>query len=231
LTVVNRGPAEATGVRVTDSVPRSRADVLSVRPSQGTCARGRPTACILGSIASGSRATIRLRVRSKRTGYLTNAARVISDVADPAGANNRDEARTRIRAGRTGVTLHKTPSSQTVRSNKLLRYRIRLRSTGPATAHDVRVCDLAPATLAVGRAPGARFRRGRPCWIVHELPAGGRRTFRLTARATVDSGTITNTATVRGANVARRRARATVRIQPAGAGRCAARACSPPALR
>jgi uncharacterized repeat protein (TIGR01451 family) len=222
LTVTNAGPATATGVRVADALT-GRADVLSARASQGTCTRRPAVGCELGDIAAGGRATITIRVRPMRTGDLTNAATVTATSTDPNAANNRAEVGNRVRAGSTRVSVSKTASTQRVRGGQRFSYRIAVRSRGPATAVDLRVCDRPPSALVLVGAPGARVRGGRACWTVRRLDEGKRRTFTLTVRATAlaDAERVTNTVRVRGDNVRAVAAQEAVRVAP-GATACPA---------
>ncbi len=87
ITVDNAGPADATNVVVTDTLP---AGVTLV--STAGCAEdptGVPT-CSLGDITSGSNAsyTIAVTVDGGTIGTITNMASVTSDVNDPNAGNN-----------------------------------------------------------------------------------------------------------------------------------------------
>ena len=222
ITVSNAGPATATGVQVTDAIT-GRADVLSIRTSDGTCTRKPAISCRLHDIAPGGRAAILLRVRPMRTGNLTNVATVASTSTDPNAANNRAQVRERVRAGNTRVTVSKTASRASVRGGQRFTYRIVVRSRGPATAVDLRVCDKPPSELVLVGASGARVRNGRACWTVPRLDEGERRTFEVSVRAGVfaTAQRVTNTARVKGDNANAVAAHETVRIGP-GATACPA---------
>lgn len=89
LTVDNLGPAAATGVVVTDTLP---AGVTLVATSG--CAEdpvGVPT-CTLGDIANGAAAaySIEVTVNANAAGVLVNTATATAQNADPATGNNTD---------------------------------------------------------------------------------------------------------------------------------------------
>ncbi len=67
------------------------------------------------------------------------------------------------------------------------------------------------------RATGARFRKGQACWTIPYLGAGERKTMRIVARTdrSDQARTVRNTVVLTGRNVKRRKASATVRIDPA----------------
>jgi uncharacterized repeat protein (TIGR01451 family) len=87
LTVIDRGPAAATGVKVTDALPGGLT-VLSSSASQGSCSGEANLTCAIGSLASGARATITIQVRPLTFANLTNTAFASGDQADPNVANN-----------------------------------------------------------------------------------------------------------------------------------------------
>lgn len=99
IQVQNLGPDAATGVTVTDQLPKS-VDFLSA--SGGKCThKGKKVSCDLGGIGvpgvdySGS-STITLSVIPRRVGTITNTASVKGDQQDPVAANNSATATTRV---------------------------------------------------------------------------------------------------------------------------------------
>jgi uncharacterized repeat protein (TIGR01451 family) len=100
--VENLGPAPATGVTVTDSLPRG-VDLVSAVGPAGPCAlQGGKLTCAVGSLAplgvnyGGSPAAVTIVVVPRQAGSITNTARVKGDQKDPAHANDKATATTRV---------------------------------------------------------------------------------------------------------------------------------------
>jgi uncharacterized repeat protein (TIGR01451 family) len=99
LTVSNAGPATATNVSVTDPLP-ANVSFISATPSQGSCTQAAGTvSCGLGTLASGSQATITIQVSPTAKGSLTNTARVSADQSDPTSGDNTASVTTRALTG------------------------------------------------------------------------------------------------------------------------------------
>jgi len=92
LTVMNSGPATATGVALVDRLPD--AVFVSATASQGSCARdgkGRrdgTLTCDLGSLAAGATATVTIVVTTSREGTIVNTASVRANEPDGDQADN-----------------------------------------------------------------------------------------------------------------------------------------------
>jgi uncharacterized repeat protein (TIGR01451 family) len=95
--VRNSGPQTATGVELTDHLPKS-VRWRSVNWSQGNCkVSGSTVTCDLGDLPSGSTATVRIVVKPTQKGRITNTASVTSaSPDDPNLANNTASASTRV---------------------------------------------------------------------------------------------------------------------------------------
>jgi uncharacterized repeat protein (TIGR01451 family) len=84
----NAGPAAATNVVVSDTLPEG-ATFVSIATTQGTCQNANGTViCNLGSLANGASATLTLIARVKTGGTQINHAVVSATQADPSIANN-----------------------------------------------------------------------------------------------------------------------------------------------
>jgi hypothetical protein len=78
---------------------------LSARASRGACRPGRVTRCALGTIPPGGSATARIRVQTRRAGFVRNAAAVVAGapLASARDGSARAGARlTRATPGRRG---------------------------------------------------------------------------------------------------------------------------------
>jgi len=100
--VENLGPAPATGVTVTDNLPNG-VDLVSASGPSGTCAaQGRRLTCAIGALApigvnyGGSPASVTVVVVPRESGAIRNTAAVKGEQKDPANANNRATATTRV---------------------------------------------------------------------------------------------------------------------------------------
>ena len=88
LNVSNAGPAAASNVRLTDTLPEGT-QFVSATTTAGTCQHANGTLlCNLGTLGSGAAATIVLNVRPTIGGPHTNTAVVSADQADPVATNN-----------------------------------------------------------------------------------------------------------------------------------------------
>jgi uncharacterized repeat protein (TIGR01451 family) len=104
LSVINNGPASATNVTVTDTLP-SVLTYLSTTTTQGSCSEGGGSVtCLLGTIANAGTATITILTLPGTPGVVSNIATVIADQTDPVASNNSSTQSETITAPTT-VTL------------------------------------------------------------------------------------------------------------------------------
>lgn len=100
--VENLGPTPATGVTVTDNLPNG-VDLVSASGPSGACAvQGRNLTCAIGDLApigvnyGGNPVNVTVVVVPRKIGTIRNTARVKGDQKDPANANNKATASTRV---------------------------------------------------------------------------------------------------------------------------------------
>jgi uncharacterized repeat protein (TIGR01451 family) len=85
LAVTNLGPASASSVTITDTLPAS---VTFVSASPGCVILGGEVVCNLGTLASGGTSNFTVVVAPTAEGLITNTLTVASPTADPNPANN-----------------------------------------------------------------------------------------------------------------------------------------------
>ncbi len=101
MQVQNLGPDPASGVTVTDELPKG-VEFVSATTSPGQCSRkGRKVTCALGALNAptvdyGPPPTVTLTVIPRKVGTITNQASVKGDQKDPVGANNKASATTSV---------------------------------------------------------------------------------------------------------------------------------------
>jgi len=98
ITVTNGGPATATGVTMSDTLPKN-AGFGAVTSSQGSCTikpEKRLVTCSLGSVAGGAKATVTIVVKPTSKGTITNTATASATQPDPNAANNSATAVTTV---------------------------------------------------------------------------------------------------------------------------------------
>ncbi|HEX3323518.1 MAG TPA: hypothetical protein VHR65_00050 [Solirubrobacterales bacterium] len=101
IQVQNLGPNAATGVAVTDQLPKG-VDFVSATASSGQCAnKGKKVTCELGGLSAptinyGSPPTVTISAIPRQVGTISNTASVKGDQKDPAAPNNKATATTRV---------------------------------------------------------------------------------------------------------------------------------------
>ena len=96
INVKNSGPASASGVVVTDTLPSSMTFV-SASSSQGSCGGTATLTCNLGSMASGANAKVTIVVQPRTKGTYTNTVSVRSSAPDSNAANDSASVATRVK--------------------------------------------------------------------------------------------------------------------------------------
>jgi uncharacterized repeat protein (TIGR01451 family) len=99
ITVKNNGPSAASGVTLTDKLPKN-AGFGSVRSTQGTCSpkpQQQTVTCTIGSMASGATVTVTVIIKPTTKGNFTDIASVAStSPSDPVSGNNTSSVTTRV---------------------------------------------------------------------------------------------------------------------------------------
>ena len=141
IVVRNAGPATATGVTLTDTLPAGFT-LVSATPSQGSCS---DTICSLGTLAPATSATVTLVATTSATGVFVNTATVVAAEPDPIPANNTATQPTTVAtADQADLVIEKLgPAILAPGSSSF--YSIRVTNRGPAAAMNVSVLDPLPA--------------------------------------------------------------------------------------
>lgn len=100
IQVANLGPQAATGVTVTDELPR-QTTFVSATASSGSCERkGRRVSCDVGNLAAdatkANAATVTIQLRPRKAGTISNTVSVDSVEDDPVPTNNAATTSTQV---------------------------------------------------------------------------------------------------------------------------------------
>jgi uncharacterized repeat protein (TIGR01451 family) len=204
--VTNNGPADATGVTVTDTLP-SAATFGAATSTQGSCthAAGVVT-CQLGTVPSGATATITITVTPTTPGTISNVATVSASTPDPTPGNDSDTEETTIGdvGGSADLGVTKAVDEASPREGDRITYAISVSNDGPDDATGVEVTDVLPAGLSFVSAFTSQgvYDGATGSWNVGSLAPGDSAALRIRAR--VRSGTagasITNRVNVSGSD-------------------------------
>jgi uncharacterized repeat protein (TIGR01451 family) len=204
ITVSNAGPADATGVAVTDLLPAGLS-FGSASASQGNYDSGTGVWTV-GTLLGLTSATLTITATVTSAGVKINTAEVTaSDLFDPNSAvNNHDP--TEDDQASVSVTplqefadlgLTKTVDNPTPNVGDTITFTITLNNTGPANATNVAVSDLPPAGLAFVSATASQgiYDPGGGTWLVGTVLIGTPVTLQIQARVT-DAIAHTNVAAI-----------------------------------
>ncbi len=147
--VTNSGPATATGVTVTDSLP---AGLLfdSVNSSSTCSADGQVVTCNIGSLAAGADSSPKISVRVASSvphdTVLSNTAILSANESDPTPGDHSDTATVTVNR-EADLLVTKTASADPAIAGNILNYVVKIENRGPSDASGVVVTDTLPAGL------------------------------------------------------------------------------------
>ncbi|MBA3514848.1 MAG: PQQ-dependent sugar dehydrogenase [Pyrinomonadaceae bacterium] len=104
VTVTNNGPAPATNVSMSDTLP-SGVSFVSATPSQGSCSGAGPVNCAVGNLAVGATAVVTILVTPSAIGSIVNTAMASAGEADFDTTNNSATISTFIQAAAASPTM------------------------------------------------------------------------------------------------------------------------------
>ena len=159
VTIMNDGPAAATNVVVTDTLP---AGVTLVFASSGATASGNVvTWPSLSSLAAGATASYTVIVRSADPGSYTDIAAVTATSTDPSLADNRATATTVVLAAGASADVATTKTGPAaITGGGTIVYTIQTINNGPSVAVNVVVTDTLPANATFVSATGGATKSG-----------------------------------------------------------------------
>ena len=114
LNVTNNGPASATGVTLTDTLPAG-ALLVSVNSPGGYSTNGNTVTCSLGGLSAGAGTSVTLGIRPFTTGVILDTATVTGNETDLLPANNATQISTTVLTtapARLSATAYRTNQFQ-----------------------------------------------------------------------------------------------------------------------
>ncbi|MDX1614531.1 MAG: CARDB domain-containing protein [Candidatus Promineifilaceae bacterium] len=197
--VKNNGPGDATGVVVTDPLPRG-VSLQSVEASPGLCELSAGTVnCFLGDLRAEDRATIRIVVDAPQApGTIANPASISGQEGDPDPDNNSWTQTTTVLPEWVDLYVQPTDAPDPVHVDENLLYAVRVGNRGPAEATNVSLLSELPEGVefvsAVGTQGSCSGGAIVQCALGSLLP-GAEANVNIVVRPTVD-GTAVNRVTL-----------------------------------
>jgi uncharacterized repeat protein (TIGR01451 family) len=151
LNVSNSGPSDATDVELSDVLPAG-VTLVSVLPSQGSCAGITTISCSLGTVAAGGDASVVIQVIPTQAGNITDTASVTGSLNDPDLTNNNATVTVIVYTGlepRADLSITKRANAVQVSVGATFTYELTINNGGPDDATGVVVTDSLPVGLTL----------------------------------------------------------------------------------
>ncbi len=194
VTVTNNGPADATGVVITDPVPAGLTFVAAT-PAAGTYDSATGLWAV-PTLPNGASSTLVLRVRVDTASTVANGATVTSrDQPDPNNSNDSASVSLNPITPTADIAITKTSDVTTARIGQNVTFTVQARNIGPFPASGIVVSDALPSRftgVSVIVSQGS-WDAATAQWSVGSLAVGASATLTLVAQAN-DVGAVTNVA-------------------------------------
>lgn len=153
VTTRNRGPASATGVRLSVALPDG-ASFASASPTKGTCASpvDRTVTCRLGEVLPGTKAGVTIDVVPSEPGVMRSEVSLRASQADPFLGDNQRSTETTVTEPTADMSLAMSVQPDPAAVGQLLRYSLDVRNAGPDAATRVRLANDLPSDAVFARA-------------------------------------------------------------------------------
>ncbi|MBP3791671.1 MAG: DUF11 domain-containing protein [Methanobrevibacter sp.] len=188
ITVTNKGPSNATGVKVTEKL----SDLVKVMDYGNADYDVGTNVWTVGDLAKDATATLNLVVEIINNGTVENVAIVNSTENDTNITNNNDTADNVTAVPVVDLVITKTVDKTSVLVGDNVTYTITVTNKGPSTATDVKVAeklsDLVKLAEKVDGYDGS-------VWTVGTLAKGETKTLKLVVTV-ISNGTIPNSVSV-----------------------------------
>ncbi len=210
ITARNNGPANATGVNVRDILPINQLN-LNGQPNVSTGSYNSATGIWnIGNLAANETAVMTVSGTITATGTIVNTATIGGNEADPRPENNTSTVVTVVGPGTevptnlTDLQIVKSVDKARASAGQTLTYTLVARNNGPSAATGVTVTDILPSgQVTFATAPlitgGGTYNAATGIWNIGNLAVGQSVVLRVTGTITATTGTIINTAVIRGA--------------------------------
>jgi uncharacterized repeat protein (TIGR01451 family) len=146
IPIINRGPSDAPGVILTDTLPAGVTFVAATSSQGAGCSEsGGAVVCDLDYLPNGASATITIvvTVDPTTTGTVTHTTAVISQASDPDTVDNQLDRPATVRgAADLGVAQLVAPDPAI--AGRPLTYTLNILNSGPADATDVTIISRPP---------------------------------------------------------------------------------------
>ncbi len=153
LVGTNNGPAPATGVTLTDTLPASLQLVGTPTATQGACAvAGQTVTCSPGAVASGGTVTATITARvlaSASATTVTNAATIDGAQFDPTPGNDTSLPTSTVIGSTADLLVTQVVDQPTVNVGETATYTVTVRNDGPQAATGIALTDDLPAGVSV----------------------------------------------------------------------------------
>ena len=125
--------------------------LVSVQPSQGSCAGTSTISCSLGTLAAGENAMVVIQAIPNTAGNITDTANVTSGVADPDTTNNDASVTVGVinLPGEADLALSLGADPDPVEAGQILTYFVNVSNFGPSDAIGVVLSDVLPAGVSL----------------------------------------------------------------------------------